>query len=728
MKTFPSFFRSSLSFLFVAVCASAANAAGGTAAPPRPKAITITTLVEQTIALNPEIRFYENEIQLAREREAAGGRWSDPELSVEIGRKSNREPGGGGGDGLAWGVTLSQKFDFTGRAALRKSIAQCQTGRAEAGLAQFRRELAARVAEQGHSLLAAQQRLDAAENVAARGRALLDTLVQREQAGVAALLEAQVIEAGILKINRTAAVHRAALLAALAELNLLRGAPPETPLVLTNEVFDFVAAPGTDALVAKAFNDNFVLRQFELDLQEQGIAVDLEQRGAYGDVTIAPYFSEARAGSTERTAGIGVSVPLPLWNVNKEGVAEARSRRGQAKNALLKARRDLHRDVAAAAANYRSNHELLAVAGREKVAQFRQAAELADRHYRLGTVPVSTYLSLQEAYLEVVDNYVTTRVEAVQAAAKLTAFTGLPIETFLAKEKQPATPILVAAKPPNALKISNALEVSKDIKIPNAPVHADHDDHAAHATHAAHAANAAHADHDDHDEHADHDEHESSASATFSKDHGLRLSPELAAALNIRTESATRRVLARRATVVAQVFAAATGERPARAVALVSAAEATGLTPGASAAIQVPAAPGTGTLAVAATLDSVSHATAKASGRVELVFTLPRGLPAETTRVGDSLTLSVALPASAPVLAVPHSALLATAAGTFVYTSGEGAYRRVPVVAVGAARNAAAEYVEVSGEIHEGDAVVTAPVNQLWLAELRLTKGGGHSH
>ena len=36
--------------------------------------------------------------------------------------------------------------------------------------------------------------------------------------------------------------------------------------------------------------------------------------------------------------------------------------------------------------------------------------------------------------------------------------------------------------------------------------------------------------------------------------------------------------------------------------------------------------------------------------------------------------------------------------------------------------------VEITDGLYAGDEVVASPVNQLWLAELRLTKGGGHSH
>ena len=400
---------------------------------------TIAALVAQTLALNPEIHFYENEISLAKTRQSSSGRWEDPDLSVEIGRKSSRNPDGSyAGDGLAWGVTLAQKFDFSGRNALRTAIARHQVERAESGLAQFRRELAAKAAELGHSLLAAQQRLEAFEEVAARSRAVLDALVQRDPAGVAALLETSVIEADILKLTREATLQRARLHTALSELNMLRGLPAESPLVLANDTSAPAPAPADSQLIGVAFRENYTLRQFESDLHEQGLTVDLERKSksAWSDVTVSARYSEEKAGAKDRMMGVGVSVPLPFWNGNASGVAEARTKRGQAENALFRQRRDLQKDVLAAAALYRANYAVLSeTASVASVERFRKTAELGDRHYRLGAIPVTTYLALQQAYLDSVDSHLTTRVEVVQSASRLTALTGLPLETFFQNTK-----------------------------------------------------------------------------------------------------------------------------------------------------------------------------------------------------------------------------------------------------------------------------------------------------
>lgn len=63
---------------------------------------------------------------------------------------------------------------------------------------------------------------------------------------------------------------------------------------------------------------------------------------------------------------------------------------------------------------------------------------LADRHYRLGAVQVSTYVELQKQYLEAVEGLLDTKNEALEAAQNLELLTGLtpPLTSTTAKEEE----------------------------------------------------------------------------------------------------------------------------------------------------------------------------------------------------------------------------------------------------------------------------------------------------
>src|SRR3989454_7199730 len=91
------------------------------------------------------------------------------------------------------------------------------------------------------------------------------------------------------------------------------------------------------------------------------------------------------------------------------------------------AQRDVERKVLASALTYQSKVREIGKWRPDAVGHFREAAELADRHYRLGAVPVATYVELQKQYLEAGDALLDTRKDALQAAQELEILTGLTL-------------------------------------------------------------------------------------------------------------------------------------------------------------------------------------------------------------------------------------------------------------------------------------------------------------
>jgi hypothetical protein len=237
----------------------------------------------------------------------------------------------------------------------------------------------------------------------------------------------------------------------------------------------------------------------------------------------------------------------------------------------------------------------------------------------------------------------------------------------------------------------------------------------------------------DHPRGHDHDDEgeEGASVASFDPEHGLTLSPEARSALELETVRVGRRDVRSAFRLLAQVFA---------------------VQPRILATITLPAEeagrlsdPAQGLDLGSATLVRVDRGGTAAGGQAELIVELvsrPRA-PA----IGDFVSLEARLnprvespngnepadtaagssaPAAAPrlPLAIPRSALLETAGGSFVFRVEGAFFRRQAVVT----RDKTPDWVALSDGLREGDLIVASPVGQLWLTELRLTKGGGHSH
>jgi cobalt-zinc-cadmium efflux system outer membrane protein len=219
----------------------------------------------------------------------------------------------------------------------------------------------------------------------------------------------------------------------LLELNQLRGRPAADPLRVISTDPVLPELPALEALLNTAYTNNFDLRAREKEMQQTGERLELARHERKPGLSAGPMISEERAGGTERIVGIGVSMPLPLWNQNKGNIELAKARQLQAETSLVVARRELERKITTAYGGYQIKRRELAKWQNDSVAKFQESASLADRHYRLGAVPATTYVELQKQYLEAVTGLLDTKREALEAVLQLEALTGV---TFIAPEKE----------------------------------------------------------------------------------------------------------------------------------------------------------------------------------------------------------------------------------------------------------------------------------------------------
>lgn len=430
------------SFFHLAVCfaATIGQVARAENITPPSEPMSIEELVTTTVALNPELRFYEAEIVAAKADRHSAGLLSNPVLSSDVGPMRTRDRDGNlAGEGVAWSVSVMQAFDWPGRIGLRKAIANRDIELAELGLARFRASLAARVRTLAYGLFASQEKAIAADEVAGRLRELKEVLVQRDPAGVTPLLEARVIEATELSAQRQASEFALALESGVLELNAIRGLTNTASIAVQPVQLDFRPVSDRAQLIALARTNNFELRLRAVELEQQGFRVDLAKNERWPSISLGPQIWQQNAADNQRSIGVGVSFPLPLWDRNSSRIQSAKARQIQAETLLAVAQRDTERQVAQALATYATKLREMSRWRPEAVAHFREAADLADRHYRLGAVPAVTYVELQRQYLEAVNGLLDTKREALESAQQLELLTGLtePLVTTKPATAQP---------------------------------------------------------------------------------------------------------------------------------------------------------------------------------------------------------------------------------------------------------------------------------------------------
>lgn len=385
----------------------------------REAGITVEALVERALAKNPELEFYQQELAAAKGEARASGLLQNPEFDGTIGRKSDASR-----EGTAWSVSVVQPFEFPGRLALRKAIANRQVKLAELGFERFKAALAAKARISAYDVLVAQQLAQSAREVSARGQELVSVLVQREPAGVAPLLETRIIEASVILLQKKAIDAEREAQAALFELNQLSGEPFTNTLTVAPSELQLRPIPSADDLMPDAIESNFELRMKAEELRQQGFRVELARNERYPGFKVGPFISRERAAETEEVIGLGISVPLPIWNQNQGNISAAEARASQASTSLLVAQREVERAVRENALAYEKKLAEIQRWRPNFVLELREAAELGDRHYRLGAIPVSTYVELQGQYVEALEAILSMQRDALHHLQTLETVTG----------------------------------------------------------------------------------------------------------------------------------------------------------------------------------------------------------------------------------------------------------------------------------------------------------------
>ncbi len=403
---------------------------------PAETAQSLEDVVNEVLAHNPELQFYEAEIKVAKGLRKTAGLWSNPEVSGSVGQKrviSSADGETTTAKGVASEIAVTQSIEWPGRIRLRKAIADRDIKLAELGLEQFRALLVGRVKIAAYILVATQDKAAATREVASHFRSLREVLIQRDQAGLTPLLETRIIEALELNIQRKASAATLASQAALLDLNQLRGAPPDAPLALTKLNLNFLPLKtNKEELIALARVNDYSVRTRAMELEGQGYRVRLAKNERFPAISAGPAITQERAGDRERVIGAAISLPLPLWNRNQGGIAVAKAQQTQAETSFNIAQREAERRAVQAATTYETKLREMANWQPDSIQHFKEAAELADRHYRLGSVPVSTYVDLQSQYLDTIEGLQDTKKEALESATQLELLTGtdlLLIET-----------------------------------------------------------------------------------------------------------------------------------------------------------------------------------------------------------------------------------------------------------------------------------------------------------
>jgi cobalt-zinc-cadmium efflux system outer membrane protein len=373
----------------------------------------IDDLVAQALANSPELMSLATEVEATRaERQQADYR-PNPELSVEGGVKDTDAE-----SGYVVGAEYLQTIERKGKREARQAIADSNVSLAQSALDQGRRDVELRVRTLCYELLIAEADFNAAREVAGRSKALIEMLKERPTAGTLPFLELRAIEASLVEFQASTRDFNAQRAAARIELNSLLGRPADAEMRIAETVEPPARRFDKNAL----FNDLRTSPQMRMRIIELGrsqLEINAAVLDAKPDYSIGPFLSREDAGEAESTAGLVISLPLAWRNRNVGTIAAARARQVRAEHELASLQRSLEGQLASKLMAYELALEQAQSVPAEIVSNLHQTADLADRQYRLGAIPVQLFLDIQREFLNVQQLRHTSLLEAWRHALEL---------------------------------------------------------------------------------------------------------------------------------------------------------------------------------------------------------------------------------------------------------------------------------------------------------------------
>jgi cobalt-zinc-cadmium efflux system outer membrane protein len=379
--------------------------------------ISLRSALQLAVARNPQVQAARAQIAAAQGRLQQSRYRPNPELSTEIedfGRKNESGP-------AQTTIGVEQPFELFGKRGARKAVAEAELS-AEQYTAQFSLlDLYQAVASAFTTALAAQdnvalalQRLELARRIEEAVRVKVsDGAVPKAE-----LLRAQsATKLGEIDLTASEATATQARLALAA----LWGSGDATFRV-DGSLDEWLVDPpaGADVL---SIDGNPALAALQAQTRAREADIKLSKATGKPDLNLGAGYRRLHDDGSNSFL-VWAAVPLPFFDRNKGGVAEATARLTQSEAELAATRQRLDGELRQLLVGLQSQRELIVMLREQVIPPAQQAMEEIDLAYRLGSQPYINVLDAQRTLSELQGQLIDALVAGANAAIGVEQLTG----------------------------------------------------------------------------------------------------------------------------------------------------------------------------------------------------------------------------------------------------------------------------------------------------------------
>jgi cobalt-zinc-cadmium efflux system outer membrane protein len=414
------------------VVAGFTDVAVGRAAFAQEAVLRLQPLIQEALAVSPEIKAEGKKWDAAKERPPQEGSLDDPMLSFEIINLPTNTFSFSQDDMTMRQFSLSQAFPFPGKLGLRKDVAQREANAIGLGYQDKRNEIIRRVKEVFFELFVIDHSLEVVE----KNREVLREFVKIAETKYSVgkgiqqdVLKAQVELSRLLNEQiRLEQSHQAAG----ARLNAILNRPPQTPLARTEEVLKDEVQVDLKEIQARALENRPLLKALQEEVERSKAANALARKRYFPDLTMSVAYGfreDSRLVNRSDMFSAGVSINIPLYFRTKQDrqVAETSAIIDAAREQYQAARNEVLSLVKELVSDLEKGNKLIDLLQTGLVPQARLSLDSAVSGYQVNKIDFLTLLDNRLTLFNLEKEYYRALGDYQISLAKLEWVVGVPV-------------------------------------------------------------------------------------------------------------------------------------------------------------------------------------------------------------------------------------------------------------------------------------------------------------
>ena len=378
--------------------------------------LTLSDALRIGLADNPLIAAWEAKVKAGEGVLSSARAFPNPEIGGRLGRITHFNPGDYEGS-----VELSQLLEVPAKRKYRRQAPEMDLKATSFEREGLKLTFIFEVKTAFYRLLLAEKNLEVAQDNEKSARTFLSSAKIRVEVGEAP--EFELIKAQVEMARATNEVQKAANKVSLAKANLntLLGRPGSSPLEIAGALESPPEELNLESLMQKALERHPYIQQQNYLVEKQSRLLDMARASRYPDLTVTGFYDRE---IDKELAGLGLSVPLPLWNHQRGAIATAAAEKARAEAELRNLQNETTRLVTEAYQNYVIAKDLIQAFSQQLLKQAEETRRIAEISYREGAFGILELIEAQRTARQTSLDYQQALYDQKVAEAALERATG----------------------------------------------------------------------------------------------------------------------------------------------------------------------------------------------------------------------------------------------------------------------------------------------------------------